>query len=243
MNGKSSNFWGLLSLALALVLFGLVVGHALRNIRGAADAITVTGSAKRAIRSDYVVWRGAVSSQHASLQEAYQEISRNADHFRAFLRENQIPDSAVAIRHLETNPIQEVIEGRGSTGRILAYSLRQPFEIRSGQVEAITALANRASQLITSGIVLESYGLEYLITSLSELRGNMLAEAATDAKARAESIAHSVGSKIGPVRSARMGVFQITARNSTQVSDYGIYDTSSLEKDITAVVSITFAVK
>jgi uncharacterized protein len=243
MEHKSSNFWGLFALALALVIFGLVIGRALHNIRGAADAITVTGSAKRAIRSDYVVWRGAISCQHPNLQDAYQEISRNSDRFRSFLRDNQIPDSAVAIRPLETNPIQEVIEGRGSTGRILAYSLRQPFEIRSGQVEAITVLANRASQLITSGIVLESYGLEYLITSLSELRSDMLAEAAKDAQSRAQSIASSVGSKIGPVRNARMGVFQITARNSTQVSDYGIYDTSSLEKDITAVVSITFAVK
>ena len=40
-----------------------------------------------------------------------------------------------------------------------------------------------------------------------------------------------------------MGVFLITARNSTDVSDYGIYDTSSLEMDITAVVSITFAIR
>ena len=33
---------------------------------------------------------------------------------------------------------------------------------------------------------------------------------------------------------------QITPRNSTDVSDYGIYDTTSLEKDITAVVSMIF---
>jgi hypothetical protein len=36
------------------------------------------------------------------------------------------------------------------------------------------------------------------------------------------------------------GVFQITSRFSTDVSDYGIYDTSSKEKDITAVVSVSF---
>ena len=37
-----------------------------------------------------------------------------------------------------------------------------------------------------------------------------------------------------------MGVFQITPRNSTDVSDYGINDTSSREKDVTAVVTVTF---
>jgi hypothetical protein len=128
-------------------------------------------------------------------------------------------------------------------GRIVAYVVRQPFEIRSGDVDAITALADLASRMINEGIRVDASPVEYLYTRLTELRSEMLSEAAADARRRAESIAGSVGSKVGPVRSARMGVFQITPRNSTQVSDWGIYDTSSLEKDITAVVSITFAVK
>ena len=38
----------------------------------------------------------------------------------------------------------------------------------------------------------------------------MLAEAAKDAKVRAEKVAESTGSSIGSVRTARMGVLQIT---------------------------------
>jgi hypothetical protein len=47
---------------------------------------------------------------------------------------------------------------------------------------------------------------------------------------------------IGPVRKARMGVIQITRPNSTEVSGYGIYDTSTIEKDISVVVTVSFAV-
>jgi hypothetical protein len=47
---------------------------------------------------------------------------------------------------------------------------------------------------------------------------------------------------VGRVRDAKTGVFQITSRNSTDVSDSGIYDTSSIDKDITAVVSVTFGI-
>jgi hypothetical protein len=39
-----------------------------------------------------------------------------------------------------------------------------------------------------------------------------------------------------------LGVYQITPRNSTDVSGEGINDTSSRKKDVTAVVSVTFAV-
>ena len=40
-----------------------------------------------------------------------------------------------------------------------------------------------------------------------------------------------------------MGVFQITAPNSRDVSDYGVYDTQTIDKDITSVVSVSFAVE
>ena len=40
-----------------------------------------------------------------------------------------------------------------------------------------------------------------------------------------------------------VGVFQVTTPNSTQVEDYSVFDTSTLEKDVTAVVNVTFALK
>ena len=48
---------------------------------------------------------------------------------------------------------------------------------------------------------------------------------------------------MGAVRSARMGVFRITPRNTVQTDDYGSFDTASREKDVTAVVGVTFAVR
>jgi uncharacterized protein len=70
----------------------------------------------------------------------------------------------------------------------------------------------------------------------------MIGLASKDAKVRAEQIASSTGDNIGDVRSSKMGVIQINAKNSTDVSDYGNNDTSSLIKTITAVVSISFAI-
>jgi uncharacterized protein len=239
----SSSFWGMFAIALALVIAALLASSAIKQVKRANETITVTGSAKKPIRADYVVWRGAVTAQRPTLQEAYREVTRYGERLRAYLRDNQVPDSAVTLRPLDTQSIPETVDNGRMTGRILAYTLRQNFEVHSANVEVLTKLAGRASELINEGIALESYPLEYFCTQIPQLRSAMLAEAAQDAKVRAVAIAGSVGSKIGPVRSARMGVFQITARNSTDVSDYGVYDTSSLEKDITAVVSVTFAVE
>jgi hypothetical protein len=70
----------------------------------------------------------------------------------------------------------------------------------------------------------------------------MIGLASLDAKLRAEQIANSTGDKVGEVRSSKMGVIQINAKHSTDVSDYGNNDISSLEKVITAVVTVSFSI-
>ena len=71
----------------------------------------------------------------------------------------------------------------------------------------------------------------------------MLREAARDAKKRAEEIASASGNKISLVRSAKMGVFQMTPAHSYDFSDWGSNDTTSYEKKVTGVVKADFAIQ
>ena len=239
----SLSYWAVLTIAIAFIVCSVVLGGAIRNIKRTSDTITVTGSAKRGIRSDYIIWRGSINAQKSELQEAYREVNLYGNRVRTYLRDHHIPDSSITFSSIETEPIKEFVANVQPTGQILAYNLTQRFEVRSNQVDSIAALSRQATELIDEGIQLTSYPPEYLFTRLGDLRMEMLSEATKDARKRAETIAEAAGSRVGPVRTARMGVFQITQRYSTEVSDYGINDTWSLEKDITAVVSLSFALK
>jgi uncharacterized protein len=77
----------------------------------------------------------------------------------------------------------------------------------------------------------------------SDAKLDALAAATEDARRRAEILVKGLGGKLGSMRSTSLGVYQITPRDSTDVSDYGINDTSSREKDVNAVVTATFAVR
>ncbi|HET6230815.1 MAG TPA: SIMPL domain-containing protein [Longimicrobiaceae bacterium] len=236
-------FWGMVALALGLVLSALLAAGAIRNIKRANDEIAVTGSAKRPIRADFIVWKLSVTAQAPVVQDAYRELSGSSQQIRAFLKASGMADSLVTIDPVETLRQNRMLVNGTETGDLAGYKLTQRFTVRSADVRGVTALSQRANELINAGVPLVSPAPEYLYTHLDQVRTQMLAEATRDAKLRAEAIAKSVGSEIGAVRSAKMGVFQITPRNSTEVSDYGINDTSSLEKDITAVVRVSFAVK
>ena len=237
-----STLWGLVALGVALVLSSFVLAGAAVRVKRAADAITVTGSAKRPIRSDFIVWRGTVAGQQSSLAESAEELERYVTRTRAFLAAKGIPDSAITWRAVETQPMPEVSMNGRETGRILGYRLQRMFEVRSPDVDRISQIAQSTGEVIREGVPLTTFPPEYLFTRLAELRTGMLAEATKDARTRAEAIAESAGSGIGPVREARMGVFQVTPRHSTEVSDYGINDVTAVDKDITAVVRVTFAV-
>jgi uncharacterized protein len=80
-------------------------------------------------------------------------------------------------------------------------------------------------------------------TKLADLRPKLLADATKDALGRAKVLVDATGGKLGSLRDVNVGVFQITAPNSTEVSDYGVYDTTTLRKDVTAVVNVSFALK
>jgi uncharacterized protein len=230
---------GLAICSLALVVSAWMGSGAIRNLKRGDDALVVTGSAKRAIRSDYIIWRIAVSSQQPNAQAAYQELKGWTDRVKRYLKDADVPESAITLSALETSTIPEVVNGR-ETGKTIAYRLNQRFEIRSNEVDRFAKLTQQVNELINEGVPLVSEPPEYLYTQLGKIRIEMVAEATKDAKARATAIAQSTGDRVGAVRSASTGVFQITPRYSTAVSDSGISDTTSLEKDITAVVSVKF---
>ena len=71
----------------------------------------------------------------------------------------------------------------------------------------------------------------------------MIEMATLDAKARADAMLKSSGKSAGDLKNASVGVFQITAPYSNEISDYGINDTSSIDKEITAVITCTFEIK
>lgn len=236
-------FAGLAALSLSLVMSSFIGATAIREFKQANDILEVTGSAKRPIRSDYIVLRFSLSSQEPTAKAAYQALKQQTERLQAYLREQEVPDDAVTLSAIQTSSVPEITANGRSTGKILAYRLSQNLEIRSDEVEKYTELSQQANELITEGINLVSQPPQYLYTKLPQLRVEMIAEASQDAQARARAIAKSTGNKVGAIRSAKTGVFQITSRNSTDVSDYGIYDTSSLEKDITAVVSVQFGME
>jgi hypothetical protein len=244
MNGERNNYWlnAGVALALGLVMSSVIFGWFYSKTKKGDDAITVTGSAKKRIKSDLVVWSAGVSAQSAVLTDAYKQLSEQVPKIKQYLVSKGIPEDQMTVSSITTVPQKRVNAEGVETSEITGYSLSQQVEIRSTDVDKIAKIAREATELINQGILIESNAPQYYYTQIGDLKIEMLGEASKDAKVRAEKIASSTGNSAGPVRSARMGVLQITPADSTEVSDSGLYSTTTIDKDITAVVNISFEV-
>ena len=229
-------FAGLALLAVAFVLGSYAIAGGIRNRNASNDVIVVTGSAKKRIVSDYVVWNLSVSSQQKSASAAAKELAGWTTTIRSFLRRDGVEPGELTVQPISTATVTR-------SGHVVAYRLSRRFEVRSARVGEITDVADRSSALLAQGIPLAAQSPQYVYTKLPALRPQLLAAATKDAQNRARVIVEATGAKLGKLRGVDVGVFQVTTPNSTQVEDYGVYDTSTLEKDVTAVVNVTFALK
>lgn len=229
-------------LAIGFILSSLIFTNGIVKVKSSANSITVTGSAKQQIKSDLAVWTGMFTAQSPELTGAYAKLKNSQDKVKNYLVEKGFDEKDIIFASINTD-IRYVLLATGQySNQVESYRLSQNVEIRSGDVDQVAALSREATDLINQGVEFYSNPPQFFYTKIADLKVEMLSLATQDALKRAEQIASNANSKVGALRGARMGVFQITPLYSNEISDYGINDTTSLDKEITAVMNCEFEV-
>jgi hypothetical protein len=146
---------GAIVLAVALVLATTIGGWFFVKGKRGDQTITVTGSARKRITSDLVVWRSAISYQAPTLSEAYRSLAEAVPKVKAYMVSKGIAENQITVSSISS----QTLHGRSSDGvetsEITGYSLRQELSVRSTEVEKIGQIAREATELINQGILLE----------------------------------------------------------------------------------------
>lgn len=228
-----------LILGLSIIISATIGSLTFYKLRS-MDYISTTGSVKKAVVSDKVKWSSSITRtvKTGTIKNEYEKMSTDLKEVKSFLALNNIPDTSIDISPVFMNEIYEQ-----NPGAEKSYNLVQNIEVQSEDVTKIADLAKNTNSLIEKGILFSTNSLEYYYSKLPEARIELLASAVADAKARAEQLALAGGKKIGVLKSASSGVVQVMAKNSVEVSDYGMYDTSKIEKEIMVTVKASFEIK
>jgi len=236
---RSAGRW----IAVAIIVATFITTGTLQEIKSSSRTIYVKGFAERHIKADKGSLTCFFSARGESLPEAYKQLAANASRVLSLLKNSGSADDNIVEKPVSIERKYVKDEKGYDTTEIRQYILHSGFTINTRDVDKISGMAASASALIEQDIDLSISAIRFTVSDLDEIKKQMLGEAMVNAKERATILTKNAGLSLGHLHSASQGIFQITAPNSTDVSDYGEYDTTTIEKVIKAVVSATFAVK
>lgn len=231
-------------IAIAIICATLIIGSAYNYKFKKQETVSVVGGAEHNFTSDLIVWSAEYSRSFYNLQDAYAALKADEQQVRSYLTKSGIPDdnlvfSSITIDKLYTYKYDA--NGRQNGTAFNGYKLLQKVKVQSSDIEQVEKTSREITELLQSGIELSSQEPLYYYTKLSDLKVKLLKQASEDAYNRATTIAENANSKVGELKNASMGVFQITGQyNDERYSYGGAFNTSSKNKTASITVRLTY---
>jgi hypothetical protein len=220
-------------IGLAIIITSYILGSAFKNRNENLDSISVVGLGTKDFVSDEILWTGSFSTKSNEIKEAYSKIISDQKIVSDFFISKGFKSTEFAfgavnfnkkyreirIENLENsyrNQYETVFDGYEATQRITFKAKKNPELMKK-----IEQVSSKTAELINSGIELSSNPVQYTYSDLPDLKHSLIEKGSKDARERAEKIVNSAGGDLGKLKSANMGVFQITGQGSTEEDSYG----------------------
>ncbi len=226
-------------MGVALILGLWLVGSGIAN-RGQGNTISTTGSASADVTADTAKWTVDVrrTAYEGGTQAAYAQVASDAKVVQKYFTALGLASSSVVASVIYTDQNYTSDQNAPTT-----YNVHETVTLTTSDVQKIDELSHNIGDLsgkVGGGTLISPQAPEYYVSTLPKLRVSLLGQAVTDAKARAEQIAKSGGASVGKLQNAASGVVQVLAPNSTNIEDYGSYDTSTIQKQVMITAHATF---
>ncbi len=228
-----------LIIAVGIAAAGWMIGRGFVKARSADRFVTVKGVAEREVQATVALWPLRFVATSDNLAEAQSRIKKSTSAVFSFLRHAGIDSSSTEIGKTE---VTDVLANQYRSGTTQSrYIIAQTIMVRTNQISKVSAASQSVGALVDAGVILSSVGgpesgPTYLFTELNSLKPDMIAEATSSARKAAEQFAKDSGSKIGSIRTANQGVFEILARDRAA----GIFEGSQVNKTLRVVTTVEY---
>lgn len=231
------------ALLFAIIIFGLglasagwFVGHGLYKAKSANRYVTVKGLAEQEVRADTVLWSITFQASDDSLEVARAKVAQDHEIILRFLKNENLGNEPLEVQHyyMQDRMAQGYLKKDIVTTR---FTVTKTLLLRSSKVNLVKAASQNISDLVAQDVTL--YGSNtptFVFSGLNEIKPQMIAQATRGARQAAEQFAIDSGSRVGKIRTANQGIFQILPLIET----YGINVESEITKRVRLVTTITY---
>jgi len=204
------------TLAVGMIGGGALIGRGLFAARASERVVTVKGLAEREVPANLAMWPIVFSTTGNDLVTVQATLDASAKKVFAFLDARGFTPTEYGL----SSPRVTDREAQGGRMRGEAgdrYVAEQTVTLRSGKITPVKVAMQQSGELIREGVALVrsyEYNTTFLYTALDTIKPAMIAEATKDARKAAEQFARDSESRVGAIRTAQQGYFDIQDRDA-----------------------------
>lgn len=196
------------------IFFGTMnVKHGLQTFREGDRVVTVKGLSERDVEADLGIWTLTFTRTGNDLQIVQLALEEDNKKIKSFFNQSEFKNDEIETLPLESQDLlAQAYRPQGADmGR---YILSQTIMVRSEDIAKIEKAVQGVNTLLRQGVTLvNTQPPRYVFRGLNDIKPAMLAEAIANAKNGATEFASASGQKVGKIKRAYQGVFQILPRD------------------------------
>lgn len=195
------------SIVLAAFVLGLMLVCAVRTLKSYDDTVKVRGLCEKEVPADRVVYRISYSEKSNSLADLRNTISQNNSIIVEKLRAAGFKDDEVKVgnanyedRYSYANDVSQIT---------FRYQANQTVTVFSKNLDLVRKVQQTLETDLVNQNILANSWADYQFLGLNEIKPAMIAESLENARAAADEFAKNSHSRIGKMRTASQGYFEV----------------------------------
>ncbi|MBP3222288.1 MAG: SIMPL domain-containing protein [Neisseriaceae bacterium] len=234
-----------LVLAVGIAAGAGVLGSQLKNLRQPGE-ITVKGLAEENYQADSAEWKLSMALHYPDYATSVAGLKRYTPVLINFLKSQGFSDNEMRLENPQiTVHRKEIYENDRYRYVDDGYNATQSVLVNTKDLSKLKQAYDNALNFRAEQIGFRFDEPQYLLGNLEEIKHSLIAKATQDAKRRAEEFAKTGNGKVGAMKSASQGSFNIYSDSiaDNDDGDYGgTYSKSTVGKRVRLVVTVKYGI-
>ena len=195
------------AIVLAALVLGIFMVCTVKTLKSYDDTVKVRGLCEEEVPADRVVWRISYSEKSNDLADLRSTIRHNNDIIAKMLKEAGFKDDEIKVgnasyddRYNWSNNVSNIT---------YRYQANQTVSVFTSNLELVRKLQQTfETDLVNQNILANSYA-DYQYLGLNDIKPKMIRKSLENARVAADEFANNSHSKIGKMRTASQGYFEV----------------------------------
>lgn len=198
-----------ISFVAGMGVFGILLQRTARYYRQQDEYVTVKGLSEREMPADLVIWPVTFVVSDETLAKMQEKMKGSRHAVRQFLVKSGFTEEELSNTPPATREVRE--SGKADAPPPpLRYEAHAGVLVRTKDVPKAKAALEQCDQLVEQQVLLTRESApQFLFTGINSIKPAMIGEANRNARTAAEQFAGDSGTRIGRIRHATQGPFEV----------------------------------